>query len=133
MKIVKIIGGIIMGGLALVALLGMYKFNYLANQAGYDVDGNKIPTESIQKNDHLLCTSDTGVSLDLEKAYEIALDSECAEETVILKTGFCINNNGGLVSLDAEPIHSTCNARCNISINEQSATINWMCTGAVPS
>lgn len=25
-----------------VALAGMYKFNYLANQPGYDVDGNKI-------------------------------------------------------------------------------------------
>ena len=25
-----------------VALAGMYKFNYLANQPGYDVDGNKV-------------------------------------------------------------------------------------------
>lgn len=25
-----------------VAIAGMYKFNYLANQDGYDVDGNKI-------------------------------------------------------------------------------------------
>ncbi len=28
----------------MIALAGMYKFNYLANQAGYDVDGNKITT-----------------------------------------------------------------------------------------
>jgi hypothetical protein len=26
----------------LISLAGMYKFNYLANQGGYDVDGNKI-------------------------------------------------------------------------------------------
>lgn len=29
-------------GLLLVILAGMYKFNYLASQTGYDVDGNKI-------------------------------------------------------------------------------------------
>lgn len=28
-----------------VAFAGMYKFNYLANQPGYDVDGNKEKTE----------------------------------------------------------------------------------------
>lgn len=27
---------------AIVALAGMYKFNYLANQSGYDEDGTKI-------------------------------------------------------------------------------------------
>ena len=27
---------------AIVILAGMYKFNYLANQGGYNVDGNKI-------------------------------------------------------------------------------------------
>ena len=26
----------------LVIMAGVYKFNYLANQPGYDVDGNKI-------------------------------------------------------------------------------------------
>lgn len=34
-----------------VALAGMYKFNYLANQPGYDVDGNKIKEEQIQYED----------------------------------------------------------------------------------
>ena len=28
-----------------VVLAGMYKFNYLASQPGYDVDGNKITQE----------------------------------------------------------------------------------------
>ncbi|MCK5814622.1 MAG: hypothetical protein KAH07_01635 [Flavobacteriaceae bacterium] len=26
----------------IIILAGVYKFNYLANQPGYDVDGNKI-------------------------------------------------------------------------------------------
>jgi len=30
----------------LIILAGMYKFNYLASQEGYDVDGNKIETEN---------------------------------------------------------------------------------------
>ncbi len=28
-----------------IAAAGMYKFNYLSGQPGYDVDGNKIQTE----------------------------------------------------------------------------------------
>jgi len=28
--------------ITIVILLGIYKFNYLANQPGYDIDGNKI-------------------------------------------------------------------------------------------
>lgn len=35
-----------------VVLAGMYKFNYLANQPSYDVDGNKIP------EDWTVCGSD---------------------------------------------------------------------------
>ena len=34
----------------LVALAGMYKFNYLASQPGYDVDGNKIDDSEIVSN-----------------------------------------------------------------------------------
>ena len=41
----KITKGIIIGVvviIVLIAIAGMYKFNYLANQSGYDVDGYKI-------------------------------------------------------------------------------------------
>ena len=41
-KIIMIVFGSLAGLLLLVALAGMYKFNYLADQEGYDVDGNKI-------------------------------------------------------------------------------------------
>ena len=30
----------------IVVIAGMYKFNYLANQPGYDCDGNKIEVTS---------------------------------------------------------------------------------------
>lgn len=43
-KILRNILLIALGIIALVAIAGMYKFNYLANQPGYDVDGNKIKT-----------------------------------------------------------------------------------------
>jgi len=33
---------IILGLVVVVALVGMYKFNYLASKSGYDVDGNKL-------------------------------------------------------------------------------------------
>jgi len=41
-KIVIGLLGIILIGVIAIVLAGMYKFNYLANQPGYDVDGNKI-------------------------------------------------------------------------------------------
>ncbi len=45
-KILIAIGIIIL----IVIIAGIYKFNYLANQPGYDVDGNKISTETSQFN-----------------------------------------------------------------------------------
>ncbi len=41
----KITKGIVIGVvviIVLIAIAGMYKFNYLTNQSGYNVDGNKI-------------------------------------------------------------------------------------------
>ena len=36
----------------IVIIAGVYKFNYLANQPGYDCDGNKI--EEVHKSEVLL-------------------------------------------------------------------------------
>jgi len=41
-KTLKWIAIILLIGLVLVLLAGMYKFNYLASKEGYDCDGNKI-------------------------------------------------------------------------------------------
>ena len=43
-KTLKWITIILLTILVLVMLAGMYKFNYLASQEGYDCDGNKITT-----------------------------------------------------------------------------------------
>ncbi|MCK5906396.1 MAG: hypothetical protein KAG37_02335 [Flavobacteriales bacterium] len=43
-KILKWIGISLAIIIVIVILAGMYKFNYLANQDGYDCDGNKIET-----------------------------------------------------------------------------------------
>lgn len=60
-KILKIIIIGIILIISSVAVLGSYKFNYLANKQGYDVDGNKIKDEKIQeeKNElHILVAGD---------------------------------------------------------------------------
>ncbi len=44
-KTILIILGVCAAVVVLVALAGMFKFNHLANQPGYDVDGNKTTTE----------------------------------------------------------------------------------------
>ena len=43
-KIIKWLVIALLSFVILVILAGMYKFNYLASQEGYDVDGNKIST-----------------------------------------------------------------------------------------
>ena len=43
-KVLKWIGIGLAIIIVIVILAGMYKFNYLANQDGYDCDGNKIET-----------------------------------------------------------------------------------------
>lgn len=44
-KMASGIGILLVLGLVVVALAGMYKFNYLANLDGYDADGNKIEAQ----------------------------------------------------------------------------------------
>ena len=41
-KTLKWLAIILLTILVLVMLAGMYKFNYLASQEGYNIDGNKI-------------------------------------------------------------------------------------------
>jgi flagellar basal body-associated protein FliL len=46
-KTLKLIAIILLTGLVLVMLAGMYKFNYLASKEGYDIDGNKIEMKRV--------------------------------------------------------------------------------------
>ena len=44
-KSIKWVVGIPVVIIILIAMAGMYKFNYLASLDGYDVDGNKIEVD----------------------------------------------------------------------------------------
>jgi flagellar basal body-associated protein FliL len=46
-KTLKLIAIILLTGLVLIILAGMYKFNYLASKEGYDIDGNKIEMKRV--------------------------------------------------------------------------------------
>ncbi len=46
-RMIIIVGGIVIFVVLIIVLAGMYKFNYLANQPGYDVDGNKTPITGV--------------------------------------------------------------------------------------
>ncbi len=46
-KIMKWIMITLLAAFVLVALAGMYKFNWLASQEGFDCDGNKIETSTL--------------------------------------------------------------------------------------
>ncbi len=49
-KILKWLIIVFLSIVTIVALAGMYKFNYLASQEGYDCDGNKITAPVINKS-----------------------------------------------------------------------------------
>lgn len=47
-KKIKILLTAVLIGIAALAITGLYKFNYLANQKGYDIDGNKVGLQEIK-------------------------------------------------------------------------------------
>ena len=51
--------------LVVIALAGMYKFNYLASQPGYDVDGNKIDVSQLEHQDPVIYADDTGETIEV--------------------------------------------------------------------
>lgn len=69
MKKTKITFGIILFVLLTIALAGMYKFNYLANQPGYDVDGNKAASQ-----DYEVCDENGNRYPNNETALDAGLD-----------------------------------------------------------
>ena len=59
MKTLKIILIILGLGIIVIAIAGMYKFNYLANQPGYDIDGNlENPVEDMNSDNTISENSD---------------------------------------------------------------------------
>lgn len=95
-KVVYIIIGLFAAIVMLVALAGVYKFNYLAAQPGFDVDGNRIEEgeykfEIIEVLDQS-CQSHVDCATPMEYAVRSSCpyDSFCIESTctVICPTPF---------------------------------------------
>ncbi len=77
----------------IVIIAGIYKFNYLANQSGYDCDGNKI--EKVDNSKVLLNKSKT---IDKELLYGSWIDQSEA------KLNFSINPDGSAQSDNMETL-----------------------------
>ena len=84
-KILVITLGIVLLTLVLVALLGMYKFNYLSSRPGYDVDGNKI--EEAEHNFEVIevLGQSCQTNVDCETPMEYAVQSRCPYDSVCIK------------------------------------------------
>ena len=84
-KIILILGVVCAVVIGTVIIAGMYKFNYLASEPGYDVDGNKI----VHVQDYEIIEV-TGQScqkeLDCETPMEYAIQSSCPYDSL------CINS-----------------------------------------
>ena len=75
--------------IVLIALAGMYKFNFLANKPGHDVDGNKVE-ETDPKNDFEIIEvlgQNCQVNSDCEIPFNYAIQSNCPYDSM------CIKNN----------------------------------------
>lgn len=83
-KILLIILGTCAAVVLLIALAGMYKFNYLASQPGYNVDGNKITEEytfEIIETLNQSCQVDT----ECETPPEYAIQSNCPYDSLCIE------------------------------------------------
>ncbi len=77
------------------------------------------------------CTeSDTGDSMTLTEAKEIALASDCIEQGSLKSTSFC-NEDTGTWWIDLDIEKEGCAPACVIDVSTKEAEINWRCTGLI--
>ena len=74
--------------------------------------------------------TDTGESMSLSEAREIALQSECVDEESLKDDSFC-NESTGTWWLDLDIQKEGCAPACVINVSTKKAEINWRCTGVV--
>jgi len=80
------------------------------------------------------CTKkDTGESMSLTEAKQIALTSECGEQGNLKDTYMC-NEYTGTWWIDLTPYteKELCNPACVVNVITRQAEINWRCTGVLP-
>lgn len=97
--------GVIVLAVVLVALAGMYKFNYLANQPGYDVDGNKIDytISGIEFDDFTIAeTFESACTVDADCAlpHTYAIRSSCPYESKCIENRCAVICPRGFASAD---------------------------------
>ena len=92
----------------------------------------KEPEEKIPKPSEGDCVAESGKSMGIAEASEIALESECADQGTLEDTEFC-NSNIGTWWIDLKPYTEKegCNPACVIDIETKTAEINWRCTGLI--
>lgn len=74
--------------------------------------------------------TDTGESMTLTEAKEIALKSECVKEGNLKETYLC-NDFTGTWWLDLEIDRPGCAPACMVNVVTKEAEINWRCTGLI--
>ncbi len=78
-----------------------------------------------------MCYDETGTAgIGLSKAVQIAEASECMQEGTLKATHTC-NTITGTWWIDLEPNtpQEGCNPACVVSVETETAEINWRCTG----
>lgn len=65
-----------------------------------------------------------------EEAYEIALNSPCAEEGNVLNKAY-YNDYTLTWWFETDIVKEGCNPSCMVSEETNTAEINWMCTGLI--
>lgn len=119
---------------------GCSLFNKVLNNCHINYGGDKTPCIGnqcsdfkINENDSsekaLTYTSDIGNIMSETEALSIAEKSECNDAGTFTGESYFNQNSGGLVSLNMETDKQGCGLRCDVSIDNKTATIGWMCTG----
>ncbi len=75
------------------------------------------------------CTAETGETMALTEAKEIAINSECGDR---LKDTYMCNEVTGTWWIDLDIETEMCNPACVVNVATKQAAINWRCTGVIP-
>ena len=84
--------------------------------------------EAVNKLRSEECTAETGESMEISEAEEIAKASECGDR--LRKIHFC-NENTGTWWIDLDIEKEGCSPACVINVVTKQAEINWRCTGLI--
>ncbi len=101
-------------------------------EAGYPIF-ESYPRQCVTSNEETFieeycANTDFSYIMTLEKAKEIAINSECGDT---LKESYMCNEITGTYWIDLDIEKEGCNPACVINIETEEAEINWRCTGLI--